>query len=869
MFVRHNDLYVPIVPVLWGQLMGQQKMIIAILHRDTDPIGFHAALSRLTPDHFVLVDRRGLLRYDDELVTEIIPEALPTGADRDLGATYERISRVLGSVEGFAKSPFGQLVLLDGVLSKDVKLIPSVYWKRLSREQFGEVALKGSLAMMLDRLHELKLDGLAKDLLFRHGRIMEGSLVALKSASGVETPLFQTPGAIKLSELTPELIQVYGKELIDSFGFIELFAELDPKGMRVLAEVYGDFKPEDKLDRQALQNAWKGILRNAPLFAQNLPALLRIRSSLIPAISDPEASGKERLEQFMLEACEIPFDDERVGEKLGNLAKRYVNRLRDLEGDLAALTFMGKVRSQGIDSKDVAWKIESWKPKHWKIVYRLPEKPEYLELLVVGFLLGELKQMPSLAPGVPHTHDWRQLTSKRTLTEKLERKFLREHIDKLARGLLWVVDSDPVNVKLPDSLLQAVQESVGVEASIKTALWVHAYRQDGRKLKSTGGPLKTIQPASVYSKLDLSKLKLFMAAGHPDAMNVLLPNSERLLTFAKSNQGELPSKVLLEIVDLVLSDMFDPDDTQLLVTLLEINWQRVDVDVLKRVQRKILQIDATSVDRTPDSDSMHRMALIVRNKEPAVLSEKELALEELVENFPHQFPGAKFPIPSVLSPSQTSPDIKWISAQEVIDSLVWQTPGHAIPCAAAIQMISYIYAERVWSDELMKSAVWVIEQLDDAQLLNLLGRVQQDQVQLLNELVLQASKLGFTVDRSTEFGLAPLRILLDSQENQAGLQQLLIEYERTIYSKAACFKLDPLPILERFFQLGSVELGSLRQKWAQAYGLAGTFEYAFKLLKLAESFENLPMIILWEILQDHKGSIAATATAIKESINDP
>lgn len=864
MFLKHNDLYVPLAPVLWGQLMGQQKMIIAMIHRDSDPVDLQTSLSKLSVDKFVMVDRRGLLRYDDELVTEISQEPLPE-ADRDLGAAYERISRVLGSVDGFAKAPFGQLVLLNGVLSKDVKLIPSVYWKKLSREQFGEVALKGSLAMMLDRLHELKLDVLAKDLLFRHGRIMEGSLVALKTAAGVETPLFQIPGAIKLSELTPELMKVYGEDVINGLGFIELFAELDPKGTRVLAEVYGGILPEEKLDRKTLETAWKRIFKSVPLFKQSLPTSLRMRSSLIPAISNPESTGKERLEKFMLEACEIPFDNVSAGDTLGNLAKKYLNRLREIDGDLAALEFMAKVQSQGIDSKDVAWKIDSWKSKHWNAVSRLPPKTEYLELIVVGFLLGEVEEVPSIAPGIPRTHEWRQFTSKRTLAEKLERKFLRENIEKLARGLLWVVNSDPLNVKLPDSLLQAVQESSGVEASIKTALWVHAYRQDGRKLKCAAGPLKSIHHASIYNTLDLSKLKLFLSAGHPDAMNVLLPNSERLLTFAKSDQGELPSKVLLEICDLVLSDMFDPDDMQLLVTLLEINWKRVDVEVLKRVQRKLLQIDATSVNRTPDSDSMHRMALIVRNKEPANLSEKELTLEELLESFPHQFPGAKFAVPSVLP----STDIKWISAHEVIDSLVWQTAGHAIPCAAAIQMISYVYAERNWSDELMKSVGWVLGQLDDAQLLNLLGRVQQEQVQLVNEIVTQATKLGFTVDRSAEFGLAPLRALLDSQENQAGLQQLLIEYERTIYAKSACFILDPQPILERFFQLGSVELGALRQKWTQAYGLAGTFEYAFKLLKLAESFENLPMIILWEILQDHKGSIAAAATAIKDTITDP
>lgn len=850
-FLKHNDLYVPLKPVLWGKLMGEQKMLLAFQHKG-DQASLMSTLGKMDEAYpFYLVDRRGLLRYDPELVTSIDQEDLQFKDDAALIGQYQKLAVVLGMPNGLDQ-PYEQLVLLDALRASDVELLPVRFWKTLTRAQFAEVSKKASLAATLNRLQALGLEKLAEGYTWRRreGKKKMESLLLVDGA-----PLTRDLEAVHWTALSGETLRAFGKSLVSSLDVYGILRELDFDGMLKLGRMYGGMPDEDEMTVKRLSVAWPVIFKFCPVFA-DVPLRILGLPKLVPALSIPGLSGQERLETFLFVTSEIAFKDPGDGTFVHDNVKRYAAELASKD-ELKMLQFLGKIRNQGVNISGLPLDASNWTAEHWTEVAKLPSVPEYFDLLILGFLKGEIPEskLPKVAPGINTTLEWR--TFKAAKTKKLEKKFLQSHVVMLGKALLYLVNADPVKTGLPSALLKVIGESSGLEESIRTALLVHAHRQ-GTTLSEFSRPLKTIRPDSIFFKLPLDKLKLYLAAGPVDAYTVLLPDRDRLLVTSKTDRCKFDVKlpVLKEICQLVLSDKYDPEDLELLVTLLEANWQHIDLDILQKIHKKLILLDATEVNRNPSPVALNRLALVMLSREPLKDPNSPVSLDEVTRDIPHHFPSARF-----ISGAST------LNVNEAVEAFVWQTEGSAVTCAALVQMMSYLYGERPLSDEVMSSVQWTLDGLGDVNLINLLGRIYKSQAQLTHAILKRLGDLGFPSEGFVHPD--PMEGFLDAQQDQAALQQVLLEWEDSEQAKAGTFPLDPFPLLERFFQLGNVELRTMRANWSKAYDLAGTYRLAFKLLTLIQTFKNTPLQVLLEILAEAEGNISKTAKTIKETIVDP
>lgn len=852
-FLKHNDLYVPLKPVLWGKLMGEQKMLLAFQHKG-DAGSLPSTLGKMDEAYpFFLVDRRGLLRYDPELVTSIDQEDLPVKDDVALIGQFQKLAVVLGMPNGLDQ-PWEQLVLLPALRASDVEVLPVRFWKTLTRAQFAEVSKKASLAATLNRLQALGLERLAEGYTWRR---REGKGKGMESLLLVDgAPLARDQEAVQWTALSGETLRAFGKSLVSSLDVYGILRELDFDGMLKLGRMYGGMPDEDELTVKRLSVAWPVIFKFCPVFA-DVPVSLLVLPKLVPALSIPEMSGQERLETFLLVASAIAFKDPEDGTFVHGIVKRYAAELA-AKDEIKMLQFLGKIRNQGVDISRLPLDASNWTAGHWTEAAKLPSFPEYLPLLVLGFLKGEIPEssLPKVAPGIHTTLEWRAF--KTAKTKRLEKKFLQSHVELFGRALLYLVNSDPVKTELPSALLKAIGESRELEESIRTALLVHAHRQGTTLPADFPRPLKTIRQDSAFSTLPLDKLKLYLAAGPVDAYTVLLPDRDRLLVTSKTDRHKFDIKlpVLKEICQLVLSDKYDPEDLELLVTLLEANWQHVDLDILQRIHKKLVLLDATGINRAPNPAALNRLALVMLSREPLKDPNSPVSLDEVTRDIPHHFPSAKF-----TSAAST------LNVNEAVDAFVWQTEGSAVTCASLVQMMSYLYGERPLSDEVMASVQWALNALDDVNLINLLGRIYKSQAQLTQAILKRLADLGFPSDQFVHPD--PMEAFLDAQQDQAALQQVLLEWEASEQAKTGTFPIDPFPLLERFFQLGNVELRAMRANWSKAYDLAGTYRLAFKLLTLIQTFRNTPLQVLLEILAEAEGNISKAAKSIKETIVDP
>lgn len=877
LFLRHNDLFVPLTPVLWGQMAGKQRMLIALQHRG-DPSGLVDALGRLGHAHSLYaVDRRGLLPFDAELFSGFEEEVLKASEDSALVEQYDRISRAMGATEGFS-NPFDQIVLVPNVKDSDVARLPLKYWKSLSREQFGEVASSMGLAMALNQMHAAGLSQLAESILFRKSDDQLECLVATKSRQhynatpGQVIRLLDAPGVLQLGDLTEGARDRFAQRLIASMDVLELLLQLDPPVMEILGKLYGRLgAKEATFDKGWLEASWGRIFKFCPPFSKIFTKQMQNRKDAIcERLADPKMTGAERAEAFMLEACEVAFTAGADAAALHELAKRYVERLQSgAGGEAAALSFLGKVKKQAVDVRFISWNVSAWGRAQINELRKLPSRfPEYTELFVAAFLLGSLNELPKSSPQGSNSNDWRSFGSAKTLEERLAKRWLREHASEMGRALLWLIEKDPVSVRLPDDLLKAIIETSKMDSSIRTAILAHAARQDGRHgllLQANSlVPIPTAPETSVFGRLSLPRLNLFLAAAPTDAITLLLPARAQRLVLAKNS---LPPMVIQEICEHVLTARYDPDDLQLLVALLEEHLDVIDGETLRKVQLRLLQIEATEIGRVPDPEAMNRLAMLLNMKNYGTGELAELTLEEAGKLLTSLFPTARVPILG------ESGKLELLSIDAAVDSLLWKTPGHEISSAALLQLLSWAAPDRTWADDLMDIAGQIVDALDTSNALSLLQRIYSGSQQLVESLYRRLAELGMDpVSATANNLLAPAVAFLARQEDQAGLESLLVASERSSLSKSKLvdglqiFMLNTAPILDRYFQLGSTEIRAAKAQYDAAHDLTGDIEAAFRLISLAKNFHNLPMVVLWELLKANNGSIARAAAAIKSSI---
>lgn len=872
-FLRHNDLYLPLNPVLLGKLIGNQRMLLVFQHTG-DALSIDSTLEHLESSNFYLVDRRGLLKYDPELVREIEEEELKTGKEKALEAQLHRLAKLMGSVDGI-NNPQSQLILMPGFTAATTNCIPSIFWKSLTRDQFAELALKGGLTGILNRLHNLGLDDLAEGILWRRASPKSLLLATTDTGDAEQTSILQMPGTINLGELEAGIVERFGTRLVESMDIVTLVGSLDSKSLKVLVSLYAGFEKDESINDDSLVRAWERIFKNCPIFKLLPSNLLALRPNTFKALSKAEMTGPDRLSKLMAEVCALTFKDLPNGGTAHEIAQRYVKQLMQLEGDLSTLKFLATVKGQAVNIPSTFWDMGSFTDEHWKVVKELPNEIPYFALRFTGFLLGKIPvtQLPTNAPGLKKQTDWKSLIKTHKFSAILERKFLKENADYVGAPLLWFVNSDPATVKLPDELLMAINAHSGVESSIKTALMAHAYRQDGRrpwlaqeKSDNKQCPLEPIKKSSVYDKLSLRNLKIFLSAGKPDSVTYLLPDRNRLLNKSSSDELSLQQDILLEIIDHVLSDRYDPDDLEVLVGLVESNWLKLEADLLRKVMRKLVLIDATSVGRPSSGEFLHRIAMVIESKGEILLKEYELTLEEIHTKIPEIYSSALFPI------KNEAGEILKLNVTETVEALIWNTPDTQAACASLIQIMSWEFPSQSWSEELLQAVRWAVMSSEKPALMavNLMDRISPHQVGLIVTLAAILEELGIEAGeiQMPALGYAsPLRIMLENEDNQAGIQSLVVQWDR-LHDKSL-FPLNPTSLLDRYFQLSNAsDIRSLRSKFNMARMICNSYEIAFQLLNLSLQFGNISLTLIRQILLE-EGSINAAAKKIKETIIDP
>ncbi len=851
-FLKHHDVLVPLTPLHWGNLLGTQKMLVGVQFKgELDPV----ELGKVGKESVYLMDKRGLMQYHRELVQSFEQEALNTTSQKALLEHQLRISRFIGVQE--LGSLYDRIVVAKGARQSDLDLLPHKYWTSLTRAQLGDIIRKASLGPVLNKLYALGLREYAQAMVFKRNGPAT-SLVTVKSSDQVEQSVFTIPGVLNIATWDEKVFKVAADKIFLNTPPLNLLLELESE--IVQEKILHYYEPEANLnDKKDRLMAWRAVIQRCPSF-DVLPTKVRGKKSLANAFM----TGKNITESFMSALVGLNKGQE--------LVTQFLKHLQANKGDLVVLNFVAHV---GKEIPILDLDISKFNHEHWTLVAKLVQGDSLADLIVTGFLLGHIG-LGNKPPFRISNSDWRQFKAAKTLEKKLQSSVIRDHVHLLANSLLWVINSNPVGVKLPDSLLSAIYQSEKLDGSYKTALLTHAYRQDGRRPwldeKTATKTLVSIKNDSQFSRLLVEKLKLFLSAGQPDVMTFLLQDKERLLVQAKSQRGQehlqTSEVILMEIIELVLGDKYDPDDLGLLVALLEVNLPSIDVKKLKAMQRKLLVIDATETNRLPDPSAMHLLVQLIQCKDADDTT--TLTLEELSRDFLASFGGAKF-----IQPKENS--VLELSAAEALESFIWQTAGNEDACAAIVHIISYYYAAREWSEEVLSSVNWVIKHVPLGYLFNLLGRVYH-RTDLIESILGQLQEMGFEVAIEAAKSLNPLEATLetiehrDARNSHEGFKRLLVSYQESYLYKSNWFILDAAPFIDRILKLDRTDYDftSLHTIWTKAFDMTGSYDLSFKLLPLVEIFNNTPMTVLLEILSGPADkSFLKAFEIVKNSILDP
>lgn len=861
-FFRHNDLLVPLNPILWATKSrnnNEGKMVIAIKLDSADNVKVNQA-------YLFLAGKQGILPYNEESIANIQPETVRHETAQD---QLDKLAKSMGALQGYSE-PFKQTYFHgNSIRQADLEALPESFWRSLDHKQLAQVLKQIGIVPVLNHLNTRDMGS------WISVNIWGPSSVVLPIDESSGKPITELPGVLSLKEASDTTILVNGLDLINSFGhdIISFTRQLDPAVMLWVARLTEN-SPDLKADAKSFEQVWLKMIKSMRLF-EKIPLISRGWNTLPKKLFDPSSSGKERTEALLLYFSKpIRYNDTKHdGQVVLELVQAYLNDIQRTSGDLGVLRFLQRssqvVPVQGL----LDWNFGGFNKEHWQLVSKLPIDDAYLDLFLMGFLMGR-HQLSWEKVGTNRTAAYRAFREVKTLDEKLKHDYILENLPACIRTLAFLVDLDPKTMKLPSSLLLAIANSKDVDPSLKTALIVHAYRQDGRKPWESrkGAHLRPISDGQdcIYNRMKLYNLKAFIAAPKIDSMTYLLPNRDLMQVWAKSQtQGK---QILADIVSLVLSDNFDPDDIPLLVSLLEANWQVIRLEDLLAVQRRLLIIDACQLGRIPDEQSMHRMAqIIAAATDSGETAAVEVTLEEVTETIPGLFGVAQFwqvPQAPYDPVKKEEEEVKLVEIGKVVEAFVWSTPsvGLELACVQLLHILSYTFAFRPWSQEMMVSAEAVINGLDADATLNLLNRIYR-RADLVALLLTRLKAIGWMVpstDDSPAVALAPLPILLEMQDDEAGLQELLVGWQKSWAGHQGILPMDWQPVLRRIVALGRSDGRSLEAALKLTEGDLGD---AFRLVRLADLFKDLALSILWRVLLAHGKSIGKAAAALRTTVN--